>query len=98
MNDDILPQGERAGISEHCAEQLHAFFVGGHHLARRYAVASRKDCVHPAIRRVPDISVRRFTELIVPLTVGQAFANVGAQPPCSEHWTIGRRLARLYRW
>jgi hypothetical protein len=27
--------------------------------------------------RISDISVRRLAELIVPLTVGQAFANVG---------------------
>ena len=78
------------------AEQLHAFFVRGHHVARHHPIIPREDGVHPAVRRIADVADRGFAELIVPLSVRQAFANIGTQSPCSEHRAIGRRLAGLY--
>src|SRR3979411_597370 len=97
VDHDVLAQGERACISHHGAQQLHAFFVRWHRVARRDAVIAREDRVHAAVRRVADVTDWSVAELIVALPVGQAFTNIGSQTPRSDHGTIDGRLAPLHR-
>src|ERR1700738_4444278 len=97
VDHDVLAQRERACIGHHSAQQLHAFLVRWHYVARRDAVIAREDGVHAAVRRVADVADRSLAELIVPLPGGQALPNIGSEPPRPDYGTIDRRLARLHR-
>src|SRR5260370_6352359 len=72
LNNNVVSKRERAGIGNHGTQQLDAFFVGRHHVARRDAIITGEDGVHPAIGGIDDISYRSFPELVVPLPVRQA--------------------------
>src|SRR3984893_4064437 len=97
VDHDVLAQRERACIGHHGAQQLHAFFVRWHYVARRDPAIARENGVHAAARRVADVADRSLAELIVALPVGQALPNIGSQTPRSDYGTIARRIASLHR-
>ena len=74
------------GIGHHRTQQLHAFFLGRHNIARSDAILADEDRVHPAIGRIAKITVRLGAELVVPPAGGNLLALVGTQLPCAQEF------------
>src|SRR5262249_7564446 len=56
------------------------------------------DRIHATVGCVADIALRSLAELIVPISIGEAFAHVGFESPGAYHGAIGGRLTSFHRF
>jgi hypothetical protein len=96
MDDDVVAEGESTGVSDHRAKEFDSFLVGRYRVNGGDAIATGEDCIHATVGCIADIAFWGITELIVPISIGQAFAYIGFQLPGSYHGAASGRLASFH--
>src|SRR5690242_17401945 len=96
MDDHVVAEGESTGVGDHGAQELNSFLVGRYSVAGRDAITTGEDRIHATVGCVADVAFRGITELIVTMSIGEAFAHIGLQPPGAYYGAVSRGLASLH--
>src|SRR5262249_43722606 len=96
MNNNVVAEGESTRVGDHRAQEFDSFLVGRYRVAGCDAVATGEDRIHATVGCVADIAFWGVTELIVPISIGQAFAHIGLQLPGAYHRAVSWRLASFH--